>query len=89
MMPMKTIVVHQYIRVCPDCGWEPGGVEESANLGELTDHVKKLHEMGEPRTVVRRIRLAGGFQACDVAVFGNQSYWRWIDGLPKPAWPED
>ncbi len=84
-MAMKTISIHQYLRACPDCGWRPTGVEASAILGELIDHVKKFHEMGEPRIVVRNIPLAGGFQECDVSVFGNRSYWRWIDGFPKSA----
>ena len=82
-MHMETISIHLYIRACPDCGWRPTGVEESAILGELIDHVKKSHEMGVPRIVVKNIPLTGGFQKCDVAVFGNRSYWRWIDGFPK------
>jgi hypothetical protein len=82
---MKTLEIHRYIRACPACSWKPVGVEESALLSELIDHVKKVHEMGEPRIVARNIPVAGVFQPCDVATFGNHSYWRWFDRTPKPA----
>jgi hypothetical protein len=85
MIPMKTFEIHQYLRTCPGRNWKPVGVEESVILTELIDHVKKFHEMGEPRIPVKKIPVGKGFQECDVAIFGNQSYWTWIDRFPKSA----
>jgi hypothetical protein len=82
---MKAIEIHRYVKACPECGWKPADVEQSAILTELIDHVKISHEMGEPRILIRNLPVASGFQECKVAIFGNQIYWRWIDGFPKTA----
>ena len=84
-MPMKSIEIHRYIGICPACGWKSSGVEDSVVLAELVDHVERIHEMGEPRVFVKKIPVGGGFQDCDVAIFGNHSYWTWIDRFPKSA----
>jgi hypothetical protein len=71
--------------MCPDCRWKPASVEAPARLSELIDHVKEFHGMGEPRIEVRDISLADSYQKSDVAIFGNDSYWRWLDGFRKSA----
>lgn len=84
MMPMKCIEIHQYTKQCPSCGWKPVNVDESARYCALIDHVTHFHdEMEEPRIFIKKLRVVGRFQECKVLLFGNRSYWRFLDRFPK------
>jgi hypothetical protein len=67
---VKTIWIHQFERICPDCSWKPVSVEGSARYGELIYHVMKFHGMVKPILKDRTIFVTGhGEQTCEVAIF--------------------
>jgi hypothetical protein len=72
MIPMKTIWIHQFDRICPDCSWKPDCDEGSARYSDLIDHVMKSHGMGKPSFEDKTIFVNGhGAQKCEVAIFTN------------------
>jgi hypothetical protein len=75
MIPVKTIWIHQFDRICPDCSWKPvSGVEGSTRYGELIDHVMKFHNMGKPIFKDRTIFVKDlGVQKLEVAIFIRHS----------------
>jgi hypothetical protein len=70
MVPMKTIEIHPYVRICPECGWKPPNAKGVARYGEIVDHVRHHHGMGEPIFKLKNILVAGrGFEECEIAIF--------------------